>query len=90
MAEQIEEFKTSEKGDLFMDKEAAAAVYGFVTQFLGGLPQLADMYNEFKKGWPEIYFEGLSDSPITEAYAEDVEGPTEGGEVVEGEVASGY
>ncbi|GAA0151566.1 hypothetical protein LIER_37308 [Lithospermum erythrorhizon] len=38
---QIEEFKTSEEGDLFVGKEAAATVYGFMTQFLGDLPQLA-------------------------------------------------
>ncbi|GAA0177998.1 hypothetical protein LIER_29779 [Lithospermum erythrorhizon] len=77
-ADHIEEFKTSEEGDLFVGKEAAAAIYTFVTRFVGGLPRLAGMYNKFKKRWPEVYFEGLS---------VDIEMPTEGGEVAEFEVA---
>ncbi|GAA0161585.1 hypothetical protein LIER_43572 [Lithospermum erythrorhizon] len=73
------------KGDLFVGKESAAAVLGFVTKFLGDCPQRLDMFNKFKEDWPEEYFEGLSvDVPSSE-----VTGGTTGVKNADGEVAEG-
>ncbi|GAA0143841.1 hypothetical protein LIER_04430 [Lithospermum erythrorhizon] len=74
----------AEEGDLFVGKESVVAVYGIVTRFHGDFPQLVDMYNQFKKAWPEAYFEGLSvDSPLAETPTEDIEVAGEGDEVAE-------
>ncbi|GAA0152095.1 hypothetical protein LIER_37420 [Lithospermum erythrorhizon] len=80
----IEEFKESEEGDLFIGKESAAAVAGFVTKFLSDCLQLVGMYNQFQKAWPEEYFEGLVvGSPLVEAPAENIDTANVGGDIAE-------
>ncbi|GAA0154182.1 hypothetical protein LIER_37819 [Lithospermum erythrorhizon] len=70
------------RGNLFVSKESSTTIFGFVTKFLSDFPQLAGMYNEFKKAWPAEYFEDLSvDSSLAETPAENTEVASEGDEV---------
>ncbi|GAA0157127.1 hypothetical protein LIER_14459 [Lithospermum erythrorhizon] len=96
LGRRVEEFKDSKEGDLFVGKESAATVAGFVAKFLGDFPQLADMLDQFKSEWPHEYCVGSSvGSPDNvEAVVKQVVTPSEGikatiesGEVAKGEVA---
>ncbi|GAA0166852.1 hypothetical protein LIER_21916 [Lithospermum erythrorhizon] len=49
IARRVEEFKDSEEGDLFVGKESATAVAEFLAKFSHDFPQLANMFNQFKK-----------------------------------------
>ncbi|GAA0155553.1 hypothetical protein LIER_13255 [Lithospermum erythrorhizon] len=73
VAWRVAAFKDNEEGDLFVGKESAAGVFGFVTKFLNDYPQLVGMYNEFKKPWPAEYFEGLSVESLLESSTEVAE-----------------
>ncbi|GAA0160813.1 hypothetical protein LIER_39110 [Lithospermum erythrorhizon] len=89
MARPVAEFKDSEEGDLFVGKESAADMVGFMTKFLGDFSQLSDMFNKFKEDWREEYFEVLSAvTPLVEAPGETIEDSDEGRKVAERDVAA--
>ncbi|GAA0144055.1 hypothetical protein LIER_35861 [Lithospermum erythrorhizon] len=72
-------------------KSAEARLLQVDEEFLSDCPQLAGMYNEFKKEWPAEYFEGLFvDSRLGETPAKNGEVAAEGDEVAGKEVAVEY